>query len=78
MAIVVSDQVMRATTQCDKNSACLQGDGKPICTVEHFFGKDLLFVKCPNGLRCPYKKAFGFGHRCTCPTRLELYKKHGI
>ena len=74
----VSDESLKATTQCETKFSCLTGDRKNMCAVEDCVNKEVYFIKYPNNGRCAYKCTFGENHFCTCPIRKELFNKFSV
>ncbi|MBA4387945.1 MAG: hypothetical protein C0404_08180 [Verrucomicrobia bacterium] len=75
MKYPVSDAAQKATTKCTKGFSCLTGQSD-VCEVEACINESVYFVYCLDKGNCSYKKAYGHGHFCTCPTRQELFNKH--
>jgi hypothetical protein len=77
MTILVSDEARRATIRCPHNFDCLNSEGYPICPGKKLIG-NILFVEAVGKLSDPYKVPFCAGHICTCPMRIEFYKRYGV
>ena len=73
MALAVSDEALRATTQCRHDFDCLDSEAYPMCSGELLIAGNGLFVTGAGKLPCPYSLPFGTGHICNCPVRIELY-----
>jgi hypothetical protein len=71
----ISNETKRATVHCENNFACLEDNGRPVCTIKSTISNDILFVECKDGLNCPYARPIGDRKVCICPTRTEVYKK---
>ena len=76
MKIEISENVINATTKCEKGFSCLSDNLEPACKVEYCVSNSVYFVKCLNTANCSYKVSFGDGHFCTCPIRKEIYDKY--
>ena len=72
-----SDDAKNATTQCGRNFACLQDDGRPRCQMAECVNHAVYFVACLSDSGCPYAKSFGRGHLCSCPVRKDLFNRFG-
>ena len=62
--------------KCQKEFSCLEGDN-PLCPVESLINEKVLFVKCISKGHCSYRRSYGDGYICFCPTRREIFKKYG-
>ena len=79
MNIVISKEILKATTKCASGFSCLRRtDKKDLCQGESVFTGKLHFVKCLYNKHCVYQRPFGYGLFCTCPIRKEIYNKYGI
>jgi len=77
MKYKISDNILNVTTKCPNNFGCLTEPDKYICKIDKIVGEDILFVKHGNPhYYCPYAVTFGHSLVCTCPTRLEIYRKY--
>jgi hypothetical protein len=73
MALAVSDEALRATTQCRHDFKCLDSEGYPLCPGEMLIAGNGLFVAGAGKPSCSYRISLGTGHICDCPVRIELY-----
>jgi hypothetical protein len=78
MAILISDEALRATTRCPHNFDCLDSPGYPMCPGEKLIPRNGLFIGAAGKLSDPYRVPFGTGHICTCPVRIEFYTHYGV
>ena len=78
MKIMISDKTLKETKDCLKNFICLEGNKENICKVRDCLNKRLYFIECLQYEPCTYQKHFGGNTYCACPTRKEIYDKHGI
>ncbi len=76
MNLEISDQILQQTTKCPHGFNCLTSAEYPQCDVERMIG-NILSVKTTNSLFCSYRVNYGHGYFCTCPTRIEIYKRLG-
>ena len=74
----VSEETIAGTQSCEKGFSCLKGQREDLCLVEYCVNGKVHFIKCLNEESCPYQGTFGDGVICYCPTRKELYNKHGV
>ena len=78
METPVSDEFCKQTKRCPRAFQCQEPDGKPRCDAIRLIGEGLLPIPYPSGQTCPYLVNYGKGHFCMCPTRAEIFKRHGI
>lgn len=74
----VSEEVISETKKCMKGLSCLTGLNEGLCQVDYCVDGKVHFIKCLDVKHCPYKASFGGGWICHCPTRKEIYNKHGV
>jgi len=78
MAIKIDETVVRATTECAKDFACLDTSGKNLCHVKHCVQGKVHFIECLNVDYCSYQMSFGTGVVCNCPVRRDIYNLYGL
>ena len=80
MKIEVNENVINKTTHCDHDFLCLSDEWTPCGVVKTLIADNLLYVDFDWAKRraCSYMVSFGGGYYCTCPTRIEIYKRYGI
>ncbi len=80
--IMIPKDIVKKTTKCKIKFSCLSSDSHELCKVGKINGPDHLFIISPKKQLCPYKTyqiQFGMSYFiCSCPTRVELYNRHGI
>ena len=64
-------------TDCKKNFACLDNTDV-CCKITNCVNNQIYFVDCKDKKYCNFKKFFGNSNYCTCPTRIEIYKKYKV
>ncbi len=67
--------------KCPGGHPCLDGKESLHCRVSFSVEKgedEYIFIKCPEGGGCSYRLSFGQTHVCTCPVRMQIYRKYGI
>ena len=74
----VSEEAIEETKECEKDFSCQKELREDLCQVDYCVGGKVHFIKCLTNLSCPYKSTFGYDFICNCPTRKELYNKHGV
>lgn len=75
----ISEITRQKTTLCPFSFQCL-GEKGSVCQVSVFIERDGLLLKKAKHVQCPYKQSRTlYSHsRCSCPTRIELYKQYRI
>jgi len=80
MKFKISKEIIDKTIKCEHNFDCLAEHNKKLCKVVQTTGsaQEVIFVE-PNDLyqNCPYVTDFADSFICTCPIRIEIYKKYG-
>ncbi len=74
----IDKKTIEATKRCQSNFSCISDDGHQLCQVEECINDKVIFVCKDHADYCPYMLSFGDGFTCTCPTRLEIYKRSKI
>jgi hypothetical protein len=73
-ALSIDDEIRRKT-DCE-TFGCLQGQEKT-CKVKESLAGHALLVDPVLEKRCDYMTSIRYSY-CTCPTRIEIYRKYGI
>lgn len=76
MKIQIDDNIIKKTTDCDKQFRCLADENHVYCAVELCLDEKVHFIKCVEGRACKYALSFGYSHLCTCPVRKEIYNRY--
>jgi hypothetical protein len=74
----VSEQTLGGTTRCPFDFVCLDDPASQVCPVLRAIAGDGVFVDSRRECTCPYVVSFGYGHVCTCATRVELYERYRV
>lgn len=77
MIMDIDKDTLHRTTDCTKDFDCLNNKSCICCKVKQCIS-NVLFIKCPEENRCFYKLPFAQENICTCPTRKEIFNKHGV
>jgi hypothetical protein len=72
----IDEQIVLASDRCREAYSCLKGVEDCLCSVEDELGGRVLFVTEHNSIACPYKMSYGYSHICSCPVRMEIYKRY--
>ncbi|MBW2265828.1 MAG: hypothetical protein JRD47_06930 [Deltaproteobacteria bacterium] len=86
MAYEVDEEILKLATKCGRNFKCLSDESPDICGVLRAVGTQLIITNCTEHCAmCPYCLSFNPVESpaatesfCTCPVRIELYKRYGI
>ena len=79
--ITISDDILKQTTECEKDFACLSSETRDVCKAEFSVMRSMVYVEClEEASSCSYRDSFGASgiYVCTCPVRIELRDKYGI
>jgi hypothetical protein len=74
----IDKETLKKSENCRKRCSCLCANKRDICAIDFCVGKEIYFVKFPDGKPCPNMNTFGKGNICECPVRKELYDKYQI
>ncbi len=82
MAFHLDADTIKRAHKCKHLYKCLNGGGKCLCPVEEQIGEEDspgAFVQYIQGNSCSYRVSYGIGsyNLCTCPVRIEIYKRYG-
>jgi hypothetical protein len=79
MDIRIDQEIIKETTECEKNFSCLTKSRRELCEIEiTLFSGKVHFIKCKQDLECNYKIDFENESCCFCPTRKEIYNKYKL
>ena len=80
MRYKVDAHILKKTKKCNCHFECQKVSREPCGKVRELISgndfEDQLLVYC--NLKCPYKDSLNNGYFCSCPTRIEIYKKYGV
>jgi hypothetical protein len=75
----ISEETIAETKRCKKGFSCLTGQREDLCPIESCINGKVHFIKCFSTTSCSYRVVYsGDEGFCYCPTRKELYNKHGV
>lgn len=77
-AYAIAEETLARTLRCQKGFSCLKSPREDLCLIDSCVNGQIHFIKCLNKERCAYQGTFGHGVICYCPTRKELFNKHGV
>jgi hypothetical protein len=77
MKVYVSDETIKKTKDCHNRFACLTDKPLGVCGVVRDYPRGIIVTLCPEKPPCHYCVCFGNKDGiCTCPTRVELFRKY--
>jgi hypothetical protein len=73
----IGKQILRKASKCERRLSCVFGDDLyRLPDIEDVMGEVVHFVMCSDK-SCPYLVSYGFlGNACSCPVRIEIYRKY--
>jgi len=78
MKYMISKNILKDTTKCRDNFACLRGDKHCICDIDDCSNGNVHFIRPLGNNMCEYKMAFGYSFTCNCPVRKEMYNLYRV
>jgi hypothetical protein len=77
MQTPVAREILDQTTRCDHDFQCQTPQGEPYCSASRMMSGTLLRVHIGEGMQlCSYLVSYDGDHYCTCPTRIEIFKRY--
>ena len=73
----INKEILDAVECCDRNRICSEGKLSSVCVPLLLVGDDLLEINQINPRNCACKIDFGGTCYCSCPVRVEIFKKYG-
>ena len=81
MSIIMSEEILNATTKCPHSFSCLES-GKcgehNMCVVSNAIEPYILDLKSKEPENCAYRVCFGSNQFCSCPTHFTIYKMQNL
>ena len=78
MELYVSDEIKLCVSKCCNSFECLTWQKDKFCKVTSMVNDNMLYVHCQYGKECNYQHTVDERTLCTCPVRLEVFKKYNI
>ena len=78
MGFEVSGDTLARTTGCPSGHACLTNGTDRPCKVRYSLFDDSHVIDSADGIHCVYRVVRTNRHACTCPTRKDIYDRHGV
>jgi hypothetical protein len=74
----ISAEAFEKATRCNRDFICRSPDWAPCGPVTEMIGKTILTLEQGEYDRkpCPYRVTYGVRDYCTCPVRVEIYKRY--
>jgi len=73
----ISREILDCASECLNHLACLVGTG-PLCKVKKYEEGHVLFVKSHGHQNCPFSIPVRKDCVCTCPVRVEIFRKYKV
>ena len=81
MVHLVDEGILKSASKCPRQQACQRPDSLPLGRPKALISDRLLELDtvspCDN-YDCPYNVTFGAGFFCTCPARIEIFRRYFI
>jgi hypothetical protein len=78
MEIMISEQIKSSASKCTKGQSCVTDNPTNLCQVIFCVNCTILGVRCVEDDFCTYKHTMEDRTCCTCPVRIEIYRKYNI
>jgi len=80
MSFKVSEESIQMASSCQDNYSCLDDEERCLCPVRDAVESTkstVIFLDTPKKCPAGYNVSFGINyHFCTCPVRLEIWKRY--
>jgi hypothetical protein len=73
----ISRAIIESASECLNHTACLSRPGT-MCKAEKHEDAKVMFVKSRGHQNCPFNIPLGADCICTCPVRVEIYRKYRV
>ena len=73
----ISRAILESSSECLYSQACLSGK-RTVCKVKEHEDAKVMFVKKRDHKNCPFSIPLGADCICTCPVRVEIFRKYGV
>jgi len=73
----ISQGIIDSAAECMNHLACLSGAGR-ICKVKKHADARVMFVRKRSHQNCPFAIPLGADCICTCPVRVEIFRKYRV
>lgn len=74
MNLIIAEEILQQSPECQFNYKCQQDEKYPLCQVEYHAG-NTIFITRPETF-CRYAMIFGSSIVCNCQTRREIFRKY--
>jgi hypothetical protein len=77
MSVSIDDEILKKTTHCRNNFACLTDEPLGVCGVVRDYHAGIIVTLCGKKGHCHYCICLNDKEGiCTCPTRVELFRRY--
>jgi hypothetical protein len=73
----ISQEILDSATECMNRLSCLSGAGT-MCKVKRHEENRVMFVKSRKHRNCPFSIPLRGDCICTCPVRVEIFRKYRV
>jgi hypothetical protein len=73
----ISQAIIAGASECVNRHICLSKPGT-LCGIKEHEEARVLFVKKHSHRNCPFAISIGMNCICTCPVRVEIFRKYRV
>ncbi|OGX11114.1 MAG: hypothetical protein A2351_07995 [Omnitrophica bacterium RIFOXYB12_FULL_50_7] len=73
----ISPAIIDSASECLNHLSCLSGSGT-MCKIKKQADNRVMFVRKHGHQNCPFAIPLGADCICTCPVRVEIYRKYRV
>jgi hypothetical protein len=73
----ISQEIMEGASECLHQLACLSEAGT-LCKIKKYEKSRVMFVRKKDHDGCPFAIPIGPDCVCTCPVRVEIFRKYQV
>ena len=78
MELYINEDIKCSASACSYNHKCLGWEKEKFCQVTSTINDNMIYINCQYDKDCNYKHNINDRILCTCPVRLEIYRKYNI
>lgn len=72
----IDENIIKKASKCEKHFACLNNYDHKCCQINICVNNEICYLRNEKKKDCYYNESYGFTNRCTCPVRIEIYRKN--
>ena len=73
----ISQAIIESASECRHRLACLSG-ARTMCKIKKHEDTRVMFVKSHGHQNCAFAIPLGVDCICTCPVRVEIFRKYRV